>query len=138
MASDHPSHRSIQVVSVHFPPNKPKHWVDIVPQKSDDLPVEIRGRAMWETFLDQDRNSYGVFNKYGRLACVEFVNDTAWYEIEWLKEHKEYFTKKKKKKGEFKLNPSNHKLGTWDRPYRSEIHLPILQEEAASSSKGKE
>jgi hypothetical protein len=65
--------------------------------------VEIRGRAKWETFIDPEKNSYGLFNKYGRLVRVEFVNDKDWYEIEWLANHKEYFTK-----GDLELYPSNH------------------------------
>jgi hypothetical protein len=95
--------------------------------------VEIRGRAKWETFINQNKNSYGLFNKYGRLVRVEFVNDSDWYEIEWLNNHKQYFTN-----GDLKINLSSYQLGTWDRPYRSEVHLPLAQEEVASSSKGKE
>jgi hypothetical protein len=74
--------------------------------------VEIRGRAEWETFIDQDKNSYGLFNKYGRLVCVEFVNDKDWYEIEWLADHKEYFTNR-----DLKINLNSYQLGTWDHPY---------------------
>ena len=65
--------------------------VYFINRNTDDLPLSIVGRATWDMFSGNHRQSYWIqyTNVFG--GSIEFINDQ-WYHIFWSDRINSYFT----------------------------------------------
>jgi hypothetical protein len=87
-------------------------WTYVKVRATDDLPIGIKGKARWTTYLDTRRNSYEVEVEPDQWIAVEFLNDRKWYQLLYLREQAQFFTK-----ASYLLDTRECNLGTHAKPY---------------------
>jgi hypothetical protein len=99
-------------------------WTFLQTRTTDDLPVEIKGKAKWTIYLDAGRSCYELQGN-----PVEFVNNRTWVHILWLQQSARYGTKES-----YHIAIADHALGSHKRPYTEGTPIEFFEPEHTGRS----